>query len=116
MASIRDLKKDINKMVEQFLQECYIQIAYSPPTNIENILEIISDAAILRDEMIERITRTPEKRIRYKNRLSATGQNVTDARRACKFAACYGDYYQKISNEFYDRIVELTERLNSLNY
>lgn len=93
MANIKDLKKDVKHMVQHFIQECYIHLAYSPPLNQENVLDIISDAMELEKEMIQRIYNPPpESRSDYKN------------------------YFRKVSGDFYDGIVELTERLNSLSY
>jgi hypothetical protein len=93
MANIKDLKKDVKRMVQHFIQECYIHLAYSPPLNQENVLDIISDAMELEKEIIQRIYNPPL-------------ESSTD----------YKNYFRKISGEFYDRIVELTERLNSLSY
>lgn len=93
MASVRDFKKDIKVMVENFIQECYVHLSYSPPTNVENVLDIISDALMLRDEMIGRIS------------------HVEPVGRRGKKEA-----FSSMADEFYDRIIELTERLNSLHY
>lgn len=93
MANIRDIKKDVKQMIQHFIQECYIHLAYSPPLNQENVLDIISDAMELEKEMIKKIN----------NKLSSTKKERKD-------------YFKSLSNDFYDKIVELTERLNSLTY
>ena len=93
MANIRDFKMDVKQMVKLFMQECYAQLAYSPPLNQENVLDIISDAMELETDTIKKIN-TPEPE--SKNNLKV--------------------YYKAVSNDFYDKIVELTERLNSLSY
>jgi hypothetical protein len=93
MASIKDLKKDIKHMVSHFIQECYVHLAYSPPLNQENVLDIISDAMELQTDMLKSINNPPlakEKGLKT--------------------------YFKNITGEFYDKIVELTERLNSLTY
>jgi hypothetical protein len=68
-------------------------LEYSPPLNQENVLDIISDAMELEKDIIQRIYNPPiESSSDYKN------------------------YFRKVSGDFYDGIVELTERLNSLSY
>lgn len=94
MANIRDFKKDIKVMVEQFVQECYTHLAYSPPLNQENVLDIISDAVELRENTISKINNPV---------LDAEGKGRKQ-------------FYRSLVNDFYDSIVELTERLNSLTY
>ncbi|PKP44081.1 MAG: hypothetical protein CVT95_11405 [Bacteroidetes bacterium HGW-Bacteroidetes-12] len=93
MANIRDLKKDVKQMVEHFIQECYIHLAYSPPLNQENVLDIISDAMELEKEMIIKLN-------------SPIYTNKKESRA----------YFKNLSGNFYDSIVELIERLNSLSY
>jgi hypothetical protein len=92
MANIRDLKKDVKQMVKHFITECYVHLAYSPSLHQENVLDIISDAMELERETIHKI-------------------NNPDI---CKEGGC-NDYFKKLSSDFYEAIVELTERLNSLS-
>jgi len=94
MANLRDLKKDIKQMVEHFIQECYIHLAYSPPLHQENVLDIISDAMQLREDTIFKINNLDSEQ---------DGKN-------------HKKYFKNLVSEFYDGIVELTERLNSLEY
>lgn len=93
MANIKEFKMDVKQMVKQFLQECYTHLAYSPPLHQENVLDIISDAMELEKEMIRKINELPAKREQLPK-----------------------NYFRSLSNDFYDRIVEFTERLNSLEY
>lgn len=93
MANVRDFKMDVKQMVKHFIQECYIHLAYSPPLNQENVLDIISDAIVLEQNIIKSINHQP----------SNAGENKRK-------------YFRKVSNDFYDKIIELTERLNSLSY
>ena len=81
-------------MVHHFIQECYTHLAYSPPLNQENVLDIISDAMVLEKETIHRINNPDNKGTK----------EITRA------------YYKRITSDFYDSIVELTERLNTLSY
>ncbi|MDX9768862.1 MAG: hypothetical protein RBT19_00755 [Tenuifilaceae bacterium] len=93
MANIRDFKMDVKQMVKHFMQECYVHLAYSPPLHQENVLDIISDAMQLEIDTIKKINK-PEQEGKSNLKL----------------------YYKAVSNDFYDKIVELTERLNSLSY
>lgn len=91
MASIRDLKKDVKYMIGHFIEECYTQLAYSPGINQENTLDIISDALLLRDEIVRELNTPPESVDQGKN------------------------HYNRIAERFYHQIIELTERLNSID-
>ena len=93
MSKIRDFKKEVKHMVKLFLNECYTQLSFSPEFNQENILDIISDVMVLQRETISKISR--------KSHIMKKKEDVD---------------YQKIAADFYAQIVELTERLNSLDY
>ncbi|KAF5083614.1 hypothetical protein DSECCO2_86420 [anaerobic digester metagenome] len=95
MANVRDLKKDVKQMVRHFLNECYSQLAYNPPLHQENILDIIADTVLLQDDIISRINSAS-----YNKKSRKAGKS----------------YYQELAVEFYDRVIELTERLNSLEF
>ena len=81
-------------MVNHFIDECYTQLAFSPVSNQENILDIISDTLQLRNEIIHRL----------KDR-SSLDDSTTGKK-----------YYTSLAEHFYKAIIELTERLNSLEY
>ncbi|HDP76269.1 MAG TPA: hypothetical protein ENN49_10490 [Bacteroidales bacterium] len=78
-------------MVKHLLDECYAQLTYSEPISKERILDIISDIMVLEQETISKISKKTYK----KGELT----NVD---------------YQKIANDFYDQVVGLAERINSL--
>jgi hypothetical protein len=92
MASIRDFKKDVKYLVNHFIDECYTQLAFSVVLDQENTLDIISDALKLRDEIISKL-----------NSNSLDGNKIEGK-----------SYYNTIAEDFYHRIIELTERLHSL--
>ncbi|HPE17152.1 MAG TPA: hypothetical protein P5200_10230 [Tenuifilaceae bacterium] len=94
MANIRDIKKDINSMIEHFIQECYTHLTFSPPLHQENVLDIISDAVVLKRETIQKVNNPPALSDRKQVR----------------------QHYKKIIGDFYDSVVDLTERLNTLQY
>jgi len=91
MASIRDLKKDVKFMVGHFIEECYTQLTYSVVLDQENALDIISDALTLEMETL--------KKLNSKTNLKETSDKK---------------HYRKIAEDFYKGIIELTERLHSL--
>lgn len=92
MASVKDLKKDIKHMIKHLLDECYTQLTYSEPISKERILDIISDIMVLEQETISKISKKSYQK----------GESTPID-------------YQKIANEFYDEVVELAERINSLD-
>ena len=87
MSKVRDLKKEVKQMGKIFLNECYTQLAFSPSVNQEYIMDIISDTMELQHSIIQQI---------------------------CLRNSTVG--YNEIASMYYDGIVELTERLNSLDY
>ena len=91
MASIRDLKKDVKFMIGHFIQECYTQLAYSVVLDQENAFDIISDALTLEKETLRKLN------------ASIKPDDFSDKK-----------HYNKIAEDFYKRIIELTERLHSL--
>jgi len=59
MASIRLLKKDINKMVFNLLQECFSYRHYSDDVSEDRFDEVIKKLVLLRNDLISR-TNHPE--------------------------------------------------------
>lgn len=88
MPKVRDLKKDVKQMGHLFLNECYTQMMFTPSLNQEWILDIISDTMEFQDETLRKI--------------STRGLSGVD--------------YQVIASNYFEGIVELADRLNSLEY
>lgn len=55
MASIRSLKKDINFLVFEVISDCFTYGAVNPDHEPDKVAEIISDAVVLRNDLISRI-------------------------------------------------------------
>jgi hypothetical protein len=55
MASLRDLKKDIDYMVFEVLSDCFIFQGLHPDNKSDEVSEIISDAVNLRNDLIARV-------------------------------------------------------------
>ncbi len=92
MASIRDLKKDVNFLVDHFISECYTQLTFSILLDQENIIDVITDALELKASTITRL-----------NANAAKGEE-----KFCK------KHYKVIADDFFNQIIELTERLHSI--
>lgn len=90
MANCRDLKKDINFLSKQVINECFSFLEYSPVENHENLLEILHDAEIIRRNLLYKVNNPPEDEKNIKQ------------------------YYNCITDELYDLNIELIERINSL--
>ena len=92
MASIRDLKKDVKYLVDHFISESYTQLTFSIVLDQENTFDVIADALGLKNEIIAKLNARPNKEL-FK----------TDKA-----------YYNGIAEDFYQQIIELTERLHSI--
>lgn len=92
MASIRDLKKDVKYLVDHFIGECYTHLSFSIVLDQESIIDIITDALELKASTITRLNANASK-----------GEE-----RFCK------KHYKSIADEFFNQIIELTERLHSI--
>ncbi len=93
MASRRDLKKDVNHILCEIVDQCYSQLYYSPEINQESIVNIISDAELLRKNLIHKICNT---------------YHIERSKRK--------SYYHDLLNELYDKSIEFVERLNTIKY
>ncbi len=89
MASCRDIKKDINFLASQMLNECFSFMEYSPLNNQENVLDILHDVEQLRRNLLYKVNNPPEN-------------------------GSLKEYYRKLISEMYDTNLKLLEELNSL--
>lgn len=90
MASCKDIKKDINFLAAQMLNECFSFMEYSPVNNQENVLDILHDVEQLRRNLIYKVNNPPKN------------TNVKE-------------YFRSIIQEMYDTNMKLLEELNSLS-
>lgn len=93
MPSRRDLKKDINNLCYDVINECFTFLNYSPSLNHENVHAVISDAVDLRNRLIAKVNH------------SATSNPSRSSTKA---------YYREIHQELHDTTIDLVERLNNL--
>lgn len=92
MAKLRCLKKDINFLANQVKQECFASMEYSPPVHLEEVIEIMEDAEVLRRDLLYKI-----------NQLRKTHDG--ERKQSLKI----------IVSEMYDKNIALIDRLNSCN-
>ncbi|MFC2104566.1 hypothetical protein ACFLS4_04355 [Bacteroidota bacterium] len=90
MASCRDIKKDINFLANQMLNECFSFMEYSPLNNQENVLDIMHDVEQLRRNLLYKVNNPPENGI-------------------------IKEHYKNIITELYEVNIKLLDELNSLS-
>lgn len=93
MSSRRKLKKDINDLCFEVINECFAFLDHTPSLNQENVQYIISDALDLRNKLVHMINH-PENGSLYANRSRI--------------------YYRQIKDELFEKTIDLIERLNGL--
>ncbi|OFX55982.1 MAG: hypothetical protein A2046_15150 [Bacteroidetes bacterium GWA2_30_7] len=60
MASIKNLKKDIDYIVSEIISDCYIYLYFNNNANEDKVINIISKSVELRNDLFHR-TNNPEK-------------------------------------------------------
>ena len=55
MASIKDLKKDIDYLVYEVISDCFTMMSVQPLDKSDELAEIVSDAVQLRNELFSRV-------------------------------------------------------------
>lgn len=90
MASCRDIKKDINFLANQMINECFSFMEYSPVNNQENVLDILHDVEQLRRNLLYKVNNPSEN-------------------------GSIKEHYSNIITEMYDMNMKLLEELNSLS-
>jgi len=73
MASVRLLKKEINSITEELLSECIFRLELPKNGNSQEIVSIIDEVIVLRDETIQKL-QAPKKVRDPKNVKQAFGE------------------------------------------
>lgn len=60
MASIKNLKKDIDFIVSEIISDCYIYLYFNNNKNEEKVIDIITKSVELRNDLFNR-TNNPDK-------------------------------------------------------
>jgi hypothetical protein len=55
MASVRNLKKDIDNLIFEVISDCFIYSGLHPESKTEDVSGIIADAVSLRNDLIARV-------------------------------------------------------------
>ncbi len=92
MASIRDLKKDIDYLVFELISDCFTVMSVQPLDKSEELAEVVGDAVKLRNELFSRIKHPGGKK----------NHELTKA------------YYKKIKIDLVEGIDKLFERLSEI--
>jgi hypothetical protein len=73
MASIRWLKKEINRLTFEVVSDCFTFMEIHPDKDSKELQKIISDTILLRNEMISRINQGSKKNNPGFSKLAARG-------------------------------------------
>ncbi len=92
MASIRDLKKDIDYLVYEVISDCFTVMSVQPLDKSDELAEVVGDAVKLRNELFSRIKHPG-------------GKNNPELTKA---------YYMKIQSDLVEGIDVLFERLSNI--
>lgn len=92
MANKRNIKKDINSVLGNVLEECYSEMLNNPGVKEKEINTIIDDAVDLADDLISRVNNA--KTIEAKKRKT---------------------HFKKISDELEEKAIGFIEKLNKLS-
>jgi len=93
MASVRDLKKDIDYLVYQVISDCFVYSDMHPENNTDELTALISDAVVLRNELIARV-------------------NNPDGKDNPKIVKAY---YRSVSKDLLTGVDNLFERLSAIS-
>ena len=92
MASIRNLKKDIDYLVYEVISDCFTVMAVQPLDKSDDLAELVGDAVKLRNELFSRIKHPSGKDNKAINR----------------------DYYNKIKVDLLEGVDNLFDRLSKI--
>ncbi len=88
--NLRDIKKDVEFLVAELVDDCFIYLELNGEEKMDKVGEIIGDALDLQDDMIDKINHRPEEIKADK-------------------------YYKGVSKELVEGIDALYERLSALS-
>jgi len=92
MANKRNIKKDINSVLGNVLEECYSEMLNNPGVKEKEINDIIDDAVDLADDLISRVNKS--KTLAVKERKN---------------------HFKKIGEELEEKAIDFIEKLNKLS-
>jgi len=92
MASVRDLKKDINNLASEVITEAYVRKMIFDDINDDDFKKVISDAVDFRNDLIEKV-------------------NHPDAKDDSKKVRAF---FKNIRSEMRERFSEIVDSVNNL--
>ncbi len=93
MPNRRDIKKDINSVLANVLEECYSEMLFHPEKNDDKINAIIDEAVDLADDLIAKVNKS--------KKLKSGKEMKTN--------------FHSISEELENKAIGFIEKLNSLS-
>ncbi len=93
MANRRDIKRNINNVLGDVIEECYSEMLNNPAKNENEINAIIDDAADLANDLMFRVN---------------NAQDITKGKSV-------KTHFNKISEDLEDRAIGFIEKLNKLS-
>ncbi len=92
MASIRDLKKDINYLIDEIIGNCFLYYYIVKNDKRKKIDELIEEIVEFRNKMIDKVNNPPEN---FNNKTKKS-------------------YYREIHNELISKANDAFEKINQL--
>jgi len=92
MASIKDLKKDIDYLVYEVISDCFTVMSVQPGDKSDDLAEVVGDAVKLRNELFSRVKHPGGKE----------NPEITK------------EYYKRIKVDLVEGIDKLFERLSKI--
>ena len=99
--NLRDIKKDIEYFIGEFIDDCSLFIALNPAKESEEINKIIDEAVELYNSLKDRISQAPKAEKKKKEKLTRkTRPNLNP-------------YFNGIRQEMIEKLDKLSEKLSS---
>ena len=61
MASVKNLKRDIDNLIFEVISDCFIYTGLHPDNKAEDVSEIVTDAVVLRNDLMYRANNPGDK-------------------------------------------------------
>jgi len=92
MASIKDLKKDIDYLIYEIISDCFTVMSVQPGEKSDELAEVVADAVKLRNELFSRVKHPGGK----------------------EDAKMMREYYKKVRVDLVQGVDKLFERLSKI--
>ena len=99
--NLRDIKKDIEYFIGEFIDDCTLFITINPEKNGEEVNKIIEEAVDLYNDLKDKLYQAPKAVKAKKEKLTRKNRPALTA------------YYDGIRKEMIEKLDELSERLSA---